>query len=239
MKASYKRRNYLIDKAFQLHYVGIVFLFCLLITGAILFSFYFGFRNVIYDQFSWKSLLSQLKVIDRVAGTQEMHTRYNKFSGQNGAVDIEQSKMQREATLLGRKQEELFSYMLVKIMKEVSVLLIALIIIVCLGTIFLTHKIAGPIYRIRMLLKQVHEGNLNVVFKLREEDQLQGLANSLNEVFADYRKNLKNISEVAEEIKVKCQVMEQKTQDEEIKSAVGDINYKLHNIQNICHQAVN
>lgn len=239
MKSSYKRRNYLIDRRFQLHYVAIVFLFCVMIIGATVFSFYFGFRNVMYDQFSWRSLLSQLKAIDRVAGTQEMHNRYNRFSGQEKAVDVNKSKMEREAAILGRKQEELFSYMLGKIIREVSVLLLALVVIVCLGTIFLTHKIAGPIYRIRMLLKQVHEGNLNVVFKLREDDQLQGLANSLNEVFADYRQNLKSISEVSEEVKIKCQVLDEKTQDAELKSTIADINYKLRNIQNICQQAVN
>lgn len=47
-------------------------------------------------------------------------------------------------------------------------------------TLFVSYHIAGPLYRMERDIAQVKEGNLGVSFHLRNKDQLQQLAGSLN-----------------------------------------------------------
>lgn len=46
-------------------------------------------------------------------------------------------------------------------------------------TMFVSHKIAGPLHRMRREIEKLGEGNLNVNFSIREGDQLKNLATSL------------------------------------------------------------
>lgn len=236
-KKQYKRTHFLINKKFQFHYMGLVFLFCLIISSSILFSFYFGFKNVIYDEFSWKKILNKLQTIDRIAGYEEMRQRYRQSDRSD--EDIETVKMAREASMLSKNQEELFTYFLKKITREVVVELSALILIISLGTVFMTHKIAGPLYRIRMLLNEVQKGNLDVNFKLREGDQLQGLAHALNDLIGNYRSVVKELIHTADELRIKCTALEEKTNDQLVKEELSSIKNKIKTITNICHRLSN
>lgn len=53
---------------------------------------------------------------------------------------------------------------------------------VLLLTLYVSHKIAGPLYRIKRELGFVLQGDLTRNFKIREKDQLQLLSDSLHEV---------------------------------------------------------
>lgn len=55
-------------------------------------------------------------------------------------------------------------------------------LVVLAMTLFYTHKIAGPLYRLRREIDQIKKGDLNRHFILRAEDQLQSLAHSLEEM---------------------------------------------------------
>jgi methyl-accepting chemotaxis protein len=47
-------------------------------------------------------------------------------------------------------------------------------------SIFISHKIAGPLFRMKKTLSQVTEGNLNASIKLRKWDDLKDLADHIN-----------------------------------------------------------
>lgn len=53
-------------------------------------------------------------------------------------------------------------------------------IIGLIGLIFISHKIAGPLYRFEASLKEISGGNLTHRIKTRKKDQLKDLADSLN-----------------------------------------------------------
>lgn len=46
--------------------------------------------------------------------------------------------------------------------------------------LYISHKIAGPLYRFESLCKQVGDGNFNTITHLRSNDQLQELAQSFS-----------------------------------------------------------
>lgn len=60
-------------------------------------------------------------------------------------------------------------------------LVIAIPILILLG-LFLTHKVVGPVGRIKAALAQLGQGNFDVVLKLRRGDVLSDLADSINRV---------------------------------------------------------
>ena len=77
--------------------------------------------------------------------------------------------------------------------------------VVSLATIFMTvlvsHKIAGPLYRLKVMLAGLGEGDVSTRMHLRQGDQLQKVAESYNEAInkLDYKiKMLKNASNSAD-----------------------------------------
>ncbi len=69
---------------------------------------------------------------------------------------------------------------------------------VLLLTIFFSHKLAGPVYRLELAMNRVLEGDFTEKVKLREGDQLMNLAELLNEVIDYSGKTIKEVSEVTD-----------------------------------------
>jgi len=61
-----------------------------------------------------------------------------------------------------------------------------LLVMVLLGlatiivTLFVSHKIAGPLYRLKKAMEELGEGDLGVQIKLRQKDQLVHIAEAFN-----------------------------------------------------------
>lgn len=68
------------------------------------------------------------------------------------------------------------------------------IIVAALATtvviLYISHKIAGPLYRFERVCKEIGSGNLNVSAGLREKDQLEGLSNAFEEMLIQLRSRL-------------------------------------------------
>lgn len=83
--------------------------------------------------------------------------------------------------------------------------LLVVTILIALSTIMLTllisHRIAGPLYRFKKELLKMKGGHLESEFKIRKGDQLQELAEILNELKCQYREDIA-------EIKSSCQELE-------------------------------
>lgn len=65
---------------------------------------------------------------------------------------------------------------------------VAVILIFGILSIFLTHKIAGPVYRLKQALTELLGGNLDSRIHLRKWDDLQELAAQVN-LFSDEMRN--------------------------------------------------
>ena len=54
-------------------------------------------------------------------------------------------------------------------------------------SIFITHKIAGPLYNLKKSISEITEGNLDVKVKLRKRDDLKDLAEHVNMLAEELR----------------------------------------------------
>lgn len=55
------------------------------------------------------------------------------------------------------------------------------------ASIFISHAVAGPIYRLKKSLAAVAEGNIDFTIKLRKRDELHDLADNVNLVIGDLK----------------------------------------------------
>ena len=63
---------------------------------------------------------------------------------------------------------------------------LVVILVVGLATVFMalyvSHRIAGPVYRLHKDVLSMHAGNLKQIFRLRDHDEMKPLALALNEM---------------------------------------------------------
>ena len=70
---------------------------------------------------------------------------------------------------------------------------ITIVGILCLG-IFYTHRVVGPLYKIKIDARSIGNGHLNTKITLRRKDVLHPFAESLNTMTDSYRKGVKDLS---------------------------------------------
>lgn len=66
--------------------------------------------------------------------------------------------------------------------------------------LFVSHKIAGPIYRFEHTLRCIDEGDLQHVARIRETDQIKSMVSALNRLIASLRKNYRSLQGVEQEL---------------------------------------
>jgi nitrogen fixation/metabolism regulation signal transduction histidine kinase len=67
-------------------------------------------------------------------------------------------------------------------------------------TLFYTHRIAGPVYRLCRILRQVGEGNLNQVVRFRQGDELTELDHATTEMLAALDQRMRTLQQLAKEV---------------------------------------
>ena len=74
-----------------------------------------------------------------------------------------------------------------------SITLIIVSLVAIAVVLFISHKIAGPLFHFEKELKDIGQGNLTKTIKLRERDQLTTLAESLNLMTAGLRERVLSV----------------------------------------------
>lgn len=62
-------------------------------------------------------------------------------------------------------------------------------------TLFVSHKIAGPLYRFKKVMEELEEGNFPQDFHIRQFDQLQDLAVTFNNMIKKTRDEIKSLKD--------------------------------------------
>jgi methyl-accepting chemotaxis protein len=78
--------------------------------------------------------------------------------------------------------------------------LLIILLALCVHSVFVAHKIAGPLYRFRATFKQVAEGDLSKVVRIRRGDFLLNEHAKIEEMIEALRSKLTNIRNQQEEI---------------------------------------
>ncbi len=94
-------------------------------------------------------------------------------------------------------------------------------------TMFTSHKIAGPLYRLKREIQHLQKGNLNANFKIRKTDQLQDFASALSDLSDMLRDRYTLLKDKTEQLK---KVIDSSCDNKEVVSA------KLSEIEDLLKQ---
>ena len=86
--------------------------------------------------------------------------------------------------------------------------------------LFTSHRIAGPLYRIKTDLDKLTKGDFRNPIHVRGKDQVQKLALSFEEMRVEIKNSISTVKEGWSSIKSNLVNLESKTQDEEEKKAL-------------------
>jgi methyl-accepting chemotaxis protein len=107
-----------------------------------------------------------------------------------------------------------------------GVVLLGLLGATILVTLYVSHKIGGPLHRVESVLEEIGQGNLDIKIEFRQRDQLKDLVPKINHMIQNLNKRVRQIQGEVGHLQEKIQDTGWK--EEEIRK---DIN-KLHNTVN-------
>jgi nitrogen fixation/metabolism regulation signal transduction histidine kinase len=178
---SHKRsvRNYLLDSRFQLKYSGFLVVVAVVISGVMGSVLYQTTRAMVAEstkvvdesrkvseESKKVSEVSRMNIKDLASDSPELLAEFNKEADSHDKTIADQQKA------IADQQAALIQGQTMMIYSLVGGLALMVVLIGLLG-IYFTHKVAGPVFKMKRLLKQVGQGNLHVEARLRKGDELQ------------------------------------------------------------------
>lgn len=94
-------------------------------------------------------------------------------------------------------------YLLPLLLQTVFVELVVVSLAAIVLTLFISHKIAGPLYRFKVMLGALGEGDVSSTMRLREGDQLKQVAVAYNEAVEKLNARIKKIKSASSMDEVK------------------------------------
>jgi nitrogen fixation/metabolism regulation signal transduction histidine kinase len=193
---SYKRRfrNYLLDSRFQLKYTGFLVVVAIVISGVMGSVLYSTTRAMVdesarvveesrkvADESKKVSEVSRMNIKDLAFDSPELLSEFNKEADAHDKLIVDQQRA------IADQQAALIKNQRMMIWSLVAGLAMMVVLIGMLG-IYFTHKVAGPVFKMKKLLRQVGEGNLHVEARLRKGDELQDFFDAFTQMIAGLRK---------------------------------------------------
>ena len=100
--------------------------------------------------------------------------------------------------------------------------------------LYISHKIAGPLYRFETLCRQIGEGNLDGVTHVRENDQLQELAVAFTEMVEQLRQRRDQQQVLLTELHIQLDMLSNQTEPNSAENAaVFNFRETLNKLQNM------
>lgn len=140
----------------------------LAITSVIIFGVYLGIWGGVLDAFSNEKLRNDMVFASRMTEYEE--ARASQF---NIAEESPTLLLLKQSGKLSVRQREVFKDVLDETNKKLLPKFLVLLFLVAWGSIFISHKIAGPFYRFQITLDEMSKGNFRSRMHLRKGDMGQ------------------------------------------------------------------
>ncbi|MBN1103032.1 MAG: methyl-accepting chemotaxis protein [Deltaproteobacteria bacterium] len=108
------------------------------------------------------------------------------------------------------------------------VVLLAFLGATILVTLYVSHKIAGPLYRLGSSLESVGRGDLSLTIRLREHDQLMDFASTLNRTIESLKERVTQIQKEVDELREKTRG--DGWSPEEVRGDMESLHRKIHEL---------
>ncbi len=177
--AENRRRHFFIDKPLQLHYMISVVAPLLIINIVAIFGFYIGIWGKVLDAFSNEQIRNEMVTASRMVEYDQ--ARYPTASPSSS--DFSSLSLFKQTEKLSQRQREIFKNILNDTNRSLLWKFGLLLLFTAWGTIFVSHKVAGPLFRFSKALDAVGDGDYRARVFLRKGDQGHPVAREFNETF--------------------------------------------------------
>jgi len=217
IRKSYLRRNYFVKKGFQIRYTLSIVLMLLLVMFTTGIGLYLGMWASIIENFSDFRVSQDLETAKRITDYEDVRFR------KQGDYRLE--KIFREAALLSENQRMILKNALESVNKSLLPKVLILAFFIFIGGIFISHKLAGPMYRFEQSAKAVSQGDLSVRFGVRKGDEMKKAALSLEYMTETLRKDIERIKNLNNELKEKVNKLSSSSSNKEIEHIKEIVDY--------------
>ena len=172
-------RNYLLDSRFQFKYAGLLVLVALGVAGLLGAALYSTTRAVLAEsarvveesqrviaESQQVSDITRMNVRELAADSPELVGEFRRQVDENDRIMGERQKaLAANQAALVRRQ----AWMMASLLGG----LVLMVVVISLYGIYFTHRMAGPIFKMRKLLNQLERGDYPVGAHLRKGDEFQ------------------------------------------------------------------
>ena len=169
-----RRKYFFINKPLQLRYMLTVVAPLLLVNLVAIVGIYFGVWGRVLDTFSDEQTLNDLLTASRMV-------EYEQAQHPSTAQDFSSLSFFKKTEKLGQRQREVFKKILDETNRSLAWKFSLLLLFVAWGTIFISHKIAGPFFRFSKAFNEIEKGNYRARIALRKRDEGHPVAQEFNE----------------------------------------------------------
>lgn len=114
-------------------------------------------------------------------------------------------------------------FLLPVLIQTVIIVTILVGIVAIMVTLFVSHKIAGPLYRFKKVMQALAEGDFSSDFRIRHLDQLQDLADNFNLMIQKLRQQLNLLKNNFSSLKTKLDNFKDEDLPEYKRTALGEL----------------
>jgi methyl-accepting chemotaxis protein len=193
MKSHNRRKHFLINKPFQFRYIFYVVATLTIISAAGITGTYYGIWASVLKAFSEETLQSTLDTAAQIYDYDQAR-RPAKI-----AIVTPSIRTFRETELLSVRQKEMIQRILDDTHYRLIGLGAILFVFIGWGSIFLTHKIAGPLFRFNRCFKTLEEGDLRARANLRKLDEAKDVAENFNAMADSFEKRIIALKQLTNE----------------------------------------
>lgn len=124
-------------------------------------------------------------------------------------------------------------FLLPVLIQTVAIVMVVISIGTIFVTLFMSHKIAGPLHSFKKTMKTLEEGDFSRDFKIRNLDQLKDLASSFNVMIAKTRMQLKAIKESGIFLKQKLDTLSESEVDKNKRTDLAELKKAYKELNNL------
>ena len=173
-----RRKRFLVHKPIQLHYLFYFVAVLVVVSTAGITGTYFGIWASVLNAFSEEALHDTMLTAAQI---HEYEQARRPAMNEPRALTV---RTFRETALLSTRQKEILQEILDGTHRRLIGLGIVLLVLIGWGSIFLTHKVAGPLFRLKSSFEAAKSGDLTLRIKLRKFDEAKDVAHCFNEMMA-------------------------------------------------------
>lgn len=189
----HKRRKFWIDPKLQFKYIAFNVIYLTVFAFLVGSGIYMSIWHSVTAEFSSARVDEKLQMVKRINEYSQVRTHQQAINSVPFLKDW--------AMMLSDHDKDLLNGILIRANRNLVPFFLIMIGIVVIVTILLSHRVAGPVFRLKRDVKTVAGGDLTVKFFLRETDELKDLASGIDSMVSGFASGTDQVKMLMEKAK--------------------------------------